>query len=248
MKQQRKINLFLACILLLVISGCGKTGIDCITNTGEVIQEERSVGMFDSIVLNNNVNLFISKDSIRKVVVEGGKNILTNIITTVENKQLTIGNENRCNWVRSYSKPINVYISTPYLYKIYYNSSGNINSLNTLEFDSLRLEVWGGCGTIDLDINVYQGYFYLQMGTSDIHLKGSCGIASVYTGDFGLLDARELQSGYVFVASRSSNDCYVHATQELAATIESIGNIYYYGNPKKISTTINGEGSVIKLD
>ena len=248
MRQKRNLNLALTCFLLLVISGCGKTGIDCITNTGEIITEERSVDEFDSIVLNNNVNLFISKDSISKVVVEAGKNILPNIITTVENKQLTIGNENRCNWVRSYSKPINVYISTPYLYKIYYNSSGDITSLNTLEFDSLRLEAWGGCGTIELDIDIYQGYFYLQIGTLDIHLKGSCGIASIYSGDFGLLDARELQSGYVFIASQSSNDCYVNANHELHATIESIGNIYYYGSPQEITTTINGTGIVISLD
>ena len=248
MKQKRNLNLALTCFLLLVIPGCGKTGIDCFTNTGEITQEERFVDEFDSIVLNNNVNLFISKDSISKIVVEAGKNILPNIITTVENKQLTIGNENRCNWVRSYSKPINVYISTPYLYKIYYNSSGDITSLNTLEFDSLRLEAWGGCGTIKLDIDIFLGYFYLQIGTSDIHLKGSCGIASMYSGDFGLLDARELKSGFIFIASRSSNDCYVNVNQGLNATIESIGNIYYYGSPQEITTTINGTGSVIKLD
>jgi len=248
MKQKRNLNLALTFFLLLIISGCGKTGIDCMTNTGEIIQEKRSVDEFDSIVLINNVNLFISKDSISKVVVEAGKNLLPNIITKVENKQLTVGNENKCNWIRSYNKPINVYISTPYLYKIFYNSSGNITSLNTLEFDSLKLEALGGCGTIELDIDIFQGYFYLHMGTSDIHLKGSCGIASIYSGDFGLLDARELRSGFVFIASRSSNDCYVYVNQGLNATIESIGNIYYYGSPKEITTIINGAGSVIKLD
>jgi len=247
MKQKRNLNLTLSFFLLLFMSGCGKTGIDCLTNTGVITWEERSVNEFDSIEVNNNVNLFISKDSISKVVVEAGKNILPDIITTVENKQLIIRNENTCNWVRSYNKPINVYISTPYLYKIYYNSSGNITSLNTLEFDSLKLEAWGGCGTIELDIDIFQGYFYLQLGTSDIHLKGSCGVASMYSGDFGLLDARELRCGFVFIASRSSNDCYVKVNQGLNATIESIGNIYYYGSPEEITTTINGAGSVIQL-
>ncbi len=247
MKPKRDLYAAFTFFLLLLISGCGKTGIDCFTSTGEIVHEERSVDEFDSIEINNNVNLFISKDSIRKVVVEAGENIITNIITSVENKQLTIRNENTCNWVRSYNKPINVYVSTPYLYKIYYNSSGNVNSLNTLEFDSLKLEAWGGCGTIELDVDIFLGYFYLQLGTSDVHLEGSCGIASMVTGDFGFLDARELQTGFVFIASRSSNDCYVHVVQGLNATIESIGNIYYYGSPKEITTTINGPGSVIQL-
>jgi len=232
-------------IALLTVIGCGKTGMDCLTNTGEVILQDRDLSAFDSIEVNDYVNLFISQDSTYKVVVESGKNIIAGIETTVENRHLVIRNTNSCNWVRSFDKPINVYISTPNLWKIYYNSSGNITSLNTMTTDSLKLEVWGGCGRIDLDIDVYMGFFYLQIGTADIHLSGTCGIISMYTGDFGLLDARNLSSGFAFVSNKSSNDCYVQVQQELNATIQSIGNIYYTGNPKEIHTTINGAGSVI---
>jgi len=117
--------------------------------------------------------------------------------------------------------------------------------LNTLDFDSLRLEVWGGCGTINMDIDVMNGYFYLQQGTSDIHLTGNCGIGSFFSGDFGLLNAEGMRSGYVFITSRSSNNCYVNVFQELSATIESIGDIYYTGNPGKVGITIHGSGNVI---
>ncbi|MBL7110706.1 MAG: DUF2807 domain-containing protein [Bacteroidales bacterium] len=232
-------------ITLLTAIGCGKTGVDCLTNTGEIILQERDLNAFDSIEVHDYVNLFISQDSSYKVTVEAGINIIAGIETTVENNQLVVRNTNTCNWVRNYTKPINVYISTPSLWKINYKSSGNITSLNTMKTDSLKLEVWGGCGRIDLDLDLYLGFFYLQLGTADIHLSGTCGIASMYTGDFGLLDARNLMSGFVFISNKSSNDCYVQVYQELNATIQSIGNIYYTGNPKEIHTTINGAGGVI---
>ncbi|MBE0648986.1 MAG: DUF2807 domain-containing protein [Bacteroidales bacterium] len=232
-------------IPLLAGTGCGKTGVDCMTNSGEVILQERDVTPFDSIALYDYVNLFITQDSIYKIVVESGKNIIGGIETTVQNRNLEIRNRNGCNWVRSYDKPINVYISTPNLWKIYYNSSGNVTSLNTLKADSIKVEVWGGCGRIDLDLDVIVGFFYLQIGTADIQLSGTCGIVSMFTGDFGLLDAKNLNSSYSFVSNKSSNDCYIQVHDELKATIQSIGNIYYTGSPKKIETIINGEGKVI---
>ncbi len=237
--------MILTLIALLIVIGCGKTGVDCMTNTGEIILQERNLNAFDSIEVNDNVNVFISQDTTYKVVVEAGKNIIEGIETTVENRNLIIHNMNGCNWVRSFNKPINIYISTPNLWKINYNSSGNITSLNTMTTDSLKLEVWGGCGRIDLDINANMGFFYLQIGTADIHLAGSCGIVSIYTGDFGFIDARNMSSGFVFATNKSSNDCYIQVHQELNATIQSIGNIYYTGNPKEIYTVINGSGSVI---
>lgn len=207
--------------------------------------EERHLNIFDSLEVNDFVNLFISQDSVYKIVVEAGKNIIGGIETTVENRQLVIRNTNSCNWVRNYNKPINVYIYIPKIWKIFYKSSGNITSLNTMKTDSLKLEAWGGCGRIELDLDLHNGFFYLQQGTADIHLSGNCGVASMHSNDFGLLDARNLQSGYVFISNKSSNDCYVHVKQGLNATIQSIGNIYYTGNPKDIQTTINGPGSVI---
>jgi len=234
------------CGFPFLLFGCGDTGSDCITNTGEIIQVSRQVEPFDSIQLLDNVNLFITQDSLEQyIIVEAGKNIIDGISTEVENRQLTIRNLNKCNWLRSYDKPLNVYLRTPHVWKINYNSSGNLTTQNTLVMDSLKLEVWGGCGRIELYLDLYQGAFYLQIGTADIHLNGQCGISYMYSGDFGLIDASQMKTAYSFISSQSSNDCYIWVTKELHATIESIGNIYYKGNPGVIETTINGQGRVI---
>jgi hypothetical protein len=132
------------------------------------------------------------------------------------------------------------------LKKIYYLSSGNISTTNTLKSYSLTVEVWGGSGTIDIDMDTYQGNFVLLMGTADFNLHGHCAISTIYAGDFGFFQCKDLKTGYTFVSNKGSNDCYINASQYLEANIRSIGNIYYTGNPDTVVTNIQGAGRVIR--
>jgi hypothetical protein len=230
---------------IAVISGCGKPGGECFTNSGPVIFQERDVSDFDSIDVRDYVNLILTQDSVNRVTVEAGKNIIGGITTEVVNRELRIDNRNSCNWLRDYNKPINVHISVRNLWKIYYLSSGNITATDTLRSDSLKIEIWGGCGTIDLPLHIVTGYFIMQLGTVDMHLHGRCPILTVYSADYGLIDARDLGSSYLYVRNKSSNDTYVNSDYFMSARIESIGNIYYTGNPDSVVTSIQGGGQVI---
>ena len=59
----------------------------------------------------HNVNLYLRQANENKLVLESGTNLMAKIITEVNsNGVLEIRNENQCNWVRSYDKPINVYL------------------------------------------------------------------------------------------------------------------------------------------
>ncbi len=244
MMKTLKAIIYLLPIGLIGLSGCNKSG-DCFTNTGPIIKEERRVGDFDSINVQDYVNLILSQDSINKVVVEAGQNIISGITTEVINNQLFIDNTLKCNWLRSYSKPINVYISVKNLMKIYYLSSGNITSTNILKSNVLILDIWGGCGSIDLDLGVYQGFFLLHLGTVDITLHGNCTVCSMYQGDFGTFQCKEMKTDFNYITNKGSNDCYVNVNRYLNATIGSIGNIYYTGNPDSVTVHINGAGQLI---
>jgi hypothetical protein len=228
-----------------ILSGCAKDGGVCLNTSGEIIRQVRNVSYFNQIDIQDNVNLILSTDTGNAVTVEAGQNIIGGITTNIADGKLLIRNNNKCNWLRDYSKPINVYISTGNLWKILYNGSGNISSKGILKQDSISIEVWGGCGTIDLRLDVWQGSFSLNMGTVDFRLHGVCAISSVFSGDYGLFDARDMKTGYTFITSRGSNDCYVWAVNQLNATINSIGNIYYSGDPKSINARINGAGKLL---
>ena len=44
-----------------------------------------------------------------------------------------------------------------------------------------------------------------------------------------------------------TNDCYVNADKYLDATIRSIGNIYYTGNPDSVHVHISGPDKLIEF-
>jgi len=242
-------TLIFSCVIsmvafLLFLLSCKKDGGACITNTGKVIIQERFVGDFDSISMNDNVNLILTQDTVNQVKVEGGQNIIQGITTKVTNHLLIIHNQNTCNWLRSYHSPLNVYVSVKNLWKVIYNSSGNLTSSNAIASDIFIVDAWGGCGTINVELNIKDGFFLQHMGTANFILRGRCNINSVYAGDFGSFQCSELLTGYTFIKNYGSNDCYVNASRYLDATIGSIGNIYYSGNPDTVYTHINGSGVV----
>ena len=229
----------------LLFHGCNKDGGVCVSSSGEVTRQIRNITGFNEIQVNDNVSLILTTDTISPLVVEAGKNILGGITTKVENGILTLENKNTCNWLRNYSKPINVYVSSRSIWRIIYNGSGNVSTTGTLKLDSLSVEVWGGCGTIDLALDIWKGNFSLNMGTVDFRLRGISAITSVFSGDYGLYDGRNLRTGYTFITSNGSNDCYVQATNSLDVTIGSIGNVYYSGQPGSIKANIYGTGKLL---
>ncbi len=232
-------------LTIILISGCGKS-TDCLSNSGEVIREERRVEDFDSIDVRNYVNLILSQDSINKVVVESGANIINGITTEVTGNTLILDNTLACKWLRSYNTPVNVYISAKNLSKIIYSSSGNISSDNTITSKKIILDILEGAGSIDLNLNIDEGIFILRMGTADVKLHGICKISSVYSGEFGLFQLSDLKTNFTFITNKGSNDCYINVNDYLVATITSIGNIYYTGNPDSVSTNITGQGKLIQ--
>lgn len=243
----KRIPLFIIMLIfsLAMFSGCEKSSENCLSNTGKIIRQVRFLEPFDSISMNDNVNVILSYDSICGVTVEAGEHIIDGIKTEVSDGNLIIHNNNICNWTRDYSKPINVYISSDYLWKIRYNSSGDLTSATILPYDSLKVEVWGGCGTIELSLNIVQGYFSENLGTADFRLHGSCGICNIYSGEYGPFHCEDLDISYCFITSSGSNDCWVNARRILGATITSIGNVYYTGQPDSVYSHITGEGRLI---
>lgn len=235
--------------LLLISFACNKENApDCIKSTGEIVRQERQTAYFHSIELHDNVNLVLNQSSGQKLVVEAGENLVGKITSEVTaDSVLVIRNENTCNWVRSYEKPVNVYLDFVDLKSIEYRSVGDVTNLDTLRLDSLNIDVREGAGTIDLKINVPLCRASLHYGTSDIKLSGIAGLCVVYASGLGLIDNRNLDTRILYINNRSSNDVYIRVATTLGATIENIGNIYYYGNPA-VSLNRTGTGNLIKLD
>ncbi len=234
---------------LATFASCKKGSVtDCFYSTGKIRNEDRNIGNFNSILLKDNVNLILIKSDNNSVKVEAGSNLINKIKTEInENNVLEIRNENNCNWIRNYDSPINVYLNYIDIDSIEYRSIGDVTTQDTLITDSLWLRVHEGAGQIKMQLNVQRLYCALHYGTADIVLSGISSLSYVYSTSFGLIDMVDLESNFVYVINRSSNDIYLKAKTHLDAAIENIGNIYYKGNPSTIEFDKIGQGELIKI-
>ncbi len=240
---------FLLVILILLTYSCKKNSIgDCFLSTGKVIEESRNVDFFNKIILKDNVNLHLTQGEKNKLVVKAGENLIKKIITRINKDScLEITNENRCNWMRSYKNPIDIYLTFTTLSDIEYHSVGNIDNTDTLRLDSLKINVREGAGIIKLCVDTHEFFTHIHRGTATIESFGKTGVSFVYSAGFGLVDNRNLDAGIVYMRTKSSNDVYVRVSYLLTANIGNIGNVYYFGNPSNIEKSGNGNGQIIKL-
>ena len=97
-------------VSLFYFSCNNENSCDCLKSIGPVVTEERVIPAFNKLSLEDNVNLFITQDSVYSLTVEAGEHLLQSIKAEVTDSCLYLKNENKCNWVRSFENKINVYL------------------------------------------------------------------------------------------------------------------------------------------
>ncbi len=244
----RKINLIFLVLSLILQNGCKKSPGDCFTATGEITKETHRLEQFNSIKMLDNIDVELVSGNSPMLEVSAGKNLLEKIETTVVDGELIIKNNNHCNFVRSYDKPLSVRVYFQQIDSIEYRSVGNLICLDTIiNPDTFKIDVYEGAGNINLLLNNYRTHLSFHYGTASLTASGYSQLAYIYQVSFGPIDARDLISSFAYLENNSTNHTWVRATTVLEATINSIGNVYYFGDPQT-ALSGSGSGSLIRLD
>ncbi len=231
--------------IAIALFSCKKEHMcDCFKSTGEMVKEERSQGGFHTIELESNINLIITQDTFNRLEVEAGSHLINGIITEVSDSVLKIRNENRCNMVRSYKKPVNVYVSMPKVQELIHRGSGKISCTNTITGKEVKTGSWSS-GDIELTLNVTSAIFSLNVNSGDITAKGFAGESYVYSAGNGFVNNAELETGYTFLHTKSTGECFIYVTKEFYPAIDWTGNVYYTGSPYLLEAELNGKGRLI---
>lgn len=242
----QRYKIFILLVVVCLALSCDKEN-KCLKTSGNNITEERLVNQpFEAIELNNKINLIITQDSITSLKVEAGSNLISMITTDVINNQLIIKSDNKCSFLRSYKKPINVYLSTPNLKKISYKGNGDITSSNTLSFPNLYIESGGGTGSVNLSLISEQLDIRQHSGPADFNLVGFAKELNVYSLGAGWFFLDKLDAQFVHVSSNGTGDITVNASNTLRIELRYIGNVNYYGSPVLNVTEYSGSGLIVK--
>jgi hypothetical protein len=218
---------------------------DCFKSTGKITTEDRTVtGGFSVITVYDNVSLIFTQDSIYSISVEAGNNLLSEITTEVNDTILILHNNNKCNWVRKFGIPVNVYVHAPRVIKLIGRNTGSITSTNTITADVFDFEGWES-NHFDLTISCHELDCSLNLDACDAVVKGHADNCFLWTAGNGFFHNENLTTNFTSLTTKSTGDTYINVQNVLWANILDIGNVYYTGNPT-ITSTITGSGQLIK--
>lgn len=241
-------NTFVVIGLLLLIAGCASDG--CLHSRGTEMVEERDVtSSFDSVVLDGEMNLYITQSYRPRLLLKGGSNVLPWISTSLSGNTLTIADQNGCSFLRDLGFVADIYLTVTDLSYISILSSGSVVSTDTLHLENLSVDYVDGAGLVDLKLKSVGVKCQVFNGASEVRLAGEAQHVHLYGAGFGPLDASGLSARYVFAAQHGSNMMKVRPADEgtLLVELHSNGHIGYFGNPQSITVKQIGDGRLIKL-
>jgi hypothetical protein len=225
------------------LCGCKKENrCDCIKRTGEIIKDVRHIEGFDKVFVEDNLNVFITQDSKFEITVEAGENIAPLIKTQVEDGTLYIRNKNRCNWTRSYKKPLNVYVHMPKIRFITSDGTGDITSENTILTDTVDVQTKNS-GNIELTVNNKQVLTHIH-GSGDVTLHGFTKEHDCSIGGTAYIYASDMLTNYTYIHAFTIGQCYVKAWSLIICQIDDSGDVFCYGNPITVQKTLKGPGQL----
>lgn len=219
---------------------------DCFKSTGSTIIDLRYPGDFNKIQMEDGIHVYIQQASQHSVEVKAGKNLLSNIKTEVSNNTLKLRNDNKCNWVRSYKRKIEIYIKTPNLQEIDYSGSGSIYFQNNFNTEKLILNMNNASGNIFVNLTSSLVELKIHSGPADITASGSTSDLVVYNRGMGKIDAQNMVAQKTLAINRDIGKIFVQTLQELKAEIYEDGSIYYKGNPS-INLLKSGGGNLYPI-
>jgi hypothetical protein len=217
-------------------------------SSGSVVSKEILVEFFDKINISEGIELHITDETITKVEIIAGENIIDKVTFSVLNNQLFIDAKNTTKTFQSY-EPIKIYISIDDLDTVYSSSQFNVYSDNILNFNNFHLQSGlledTASGEFHLEINC-NSLFVEDNRASFYNISGNTNYLSVafYNGD-ERFDGTNLITQEVYVFQRSSNDIIINPQQKISGTIYSTGNVILMNNPPIVEVQVLYQGQLI---
>lgn len=243
MKISKHIYTIVVALFAIVLISCKKeNSCDCIKRTGPIVTQKREISGFNKIFVEDNVNVFITQDSVFEVVVEAGKNLRGLILTEVIDSTLTIKNKNRCNWARSYKEPLNVYVKMPVIKYITSDGTGKIQGRNIITTNTFDIRT-KNAGNIELTVNNSRVLTHMH-GAGDVILHGYTNEHYSDIGGTAFLKCQDLETNYTYLHTFTTGICYVKTANTISCKIDKIGDVFCYGNPLTVELQRNGTGQI----
>ncbi|HKE96088.1 MAG TPA: head GIN domain-containing protein [Povalibacter sp.] len=211
-----RVSVLAAAVLLL--SACGDSSVQ----TGPMRNETRPVGDFDSVQVEGAARLEVTVGVPVSLQVEGRDLFVKRLETEVRDNTLHI-KSTRKDWITIGTSPrLTIRIGVP---KLALLSLQGGNDARLTGFD-------GGSTTIRVE------------GATNLRAEGRLDELTVFMAGAGHANLDNLIARSANVTVAGVGNVTVHPEESLDATMNGVGAIFYSGNPRDVSTHVNGLGTI----
>lgn len=228
----------LSALILLIIASAAYAGKQSDAS------ETRNLTGFTKVNFGVAGDLYINIGPEFKVVLEGDKKYLEDIITDVSGGRLVIKNENwrMNNWRMNYR--ITVHITMPELNGLGVSGSGKAEVKDAVKTDDLDLNVSGSGKIYMSDLSVSNLSCGIS-GSGDIIMNsdGTVTRADISISGSGNYMGEPLKIGAANIHISGSGNCTCNVTESLKAGVSGSGNVTYTGDPR-VDAHVSGSGKV----
>lgn len=235
-------------LLGLVLIACKKSeDRRCVKTAGEDAELVHLVDSFNKLDLGPNFKVVLVQDTVEKVIVRGGKNLINFIKLDVTDGKLTIVNDNTCNFLRSYKHVVEVEIHLIDVINVLFKGTKELTCSNQLNLPYLTFVIEEAAGKCNLNLNCYSLYLGSGFGWGNYEVVGQTSYLKVDFRDNGFGDLYGLQIQDSATVISSSSERMKINLDGTAARVEtsSYGDIWYVGTPTFLEYYQYGEGELI---
>jgi hypothetical protein len=213
-----------------------------IKGSGNLISEEMDVPYFHSISMNTAGLVTVTQGTEQHIEVTVDDNIMEHLSIRVHNDELIIEVVRGVS-LSEFELTIDVIMTD--LKSLVTNSAGSIKGINTFEEDQINLMV-NSAGNIILDLKANQLNSMIN-SAGNLLLSGQVTHHNAMLSSAGNLSAFDLYTETTVIMINSAGNAQVTASKLLDVTINSVGCVYYKGDPVLIQR-INSIGRVISAN
>ncbi len=235
------------CGILLLFSCAKPEDRACVKSAGQDAVLEVLTPQIDQLFLHEHLEYVLVQDTIEKVVLTGGKNLLNFVLIDVNGGLLDISNTNKCNFLRSYKKKVKVEIHFIELINIHFEGTESLTNKDTLQFNWMTFLIRDGAGPVTLNFNANAIYATVSHGWGDFTFNGTVNYANLNVRSNGFCNTYGLKIiDSLTVISNTQGYVKVNANNvKFKSETDLDGDIYYKGIPSLIIFNRYGKGDLI---
>ena len=220
------IALLAALISILVVAIIARTAFYAgfVDGDGNPQQAERNISAFEKVKVTGNYNVYVTQDSIGKLILIADANLHEYIITEVRNNELVIRSSKP---IRS-SNELRIELSALNLTHAEASGGAGFFTTTPLILPMLHLTANGGA-KMEIE-GIFETLHAFQNAGSNMVLSGKAGRLVIESNAGGRVNAADLEAESARVEANAGASAVVNA-KEVDANANAGGSVHYIGDP-----------------